>query len=41
MTRPCAVCTWPLPTTGGPDPMEVGASQAIAAAAPTTSAIES
>ena len=31
----------PVPTTGGSDPIEAGASQAIAAATPTTSAIES
>ena len=33
-TRPCAVRTRPVPTTGGNDPIEAGASQAIAAATP-------
>ena len=40
-TRPCAVRTWPVPTTGGSEPIDAGARQAIAAATPTTSAIES
>ena len=41
ITRPCAVRACPVPTTGGAEPIDAGASQAIAAAAPTTSAIES
>jgi len=40
-TGPCAVRTVPVPTTGVPEPIERGASQAMAADAPTTSAIES
>ena len=40
-TIPWAVRTLPVPTTGADDPIELGASQAMAAAAPTMSAIES
>ncbi len=40
-TGPCAVRTTPVPTTGGNEPIEVGARWAIAAATPTMSAIES
>ena len=40
-TMPWAVRTCPVPSTGGAELIEAGASQAMAAAAPTMSAIES
>jgi hypothetical protein len=39
--NPCAVCTWPEPSTGAVDETDEGSSHAMAAAAPTTSAMES
>ena len=40
-SRPCAVRTVPDPTSGADEPIDRGASQAMAADAPTMSAIES